>query len=77
LSFSIKGKDCEEISSALDREGIAVRAGHHCAQPALRRFGHEGVVRASLAMYNTQEEIDRFVSVVSQTVNGNLYSFLL
>ena len=54
----------EEIGAALDREGIAVRAGHHCAQPALRRFGLETTVRPSLALYNTYEDIDSLVAAV-------------
>ena len=54
---------------ALDREGIAVRAGHHCAQPILRRFGLEATVRASLAPYNTCEDIDALVSTLL-TITG-------
>jgi cysteine desulfurase/selenocysteine lyase len=57
LSFVIDGCDPEVVGSALDRDGIAVRAGNHCAQPALRRFGCESSVRASLALYNTAEEV--------------------
>ena len=64
LSFVIDGRDPVEIGTALDREGIAVRAGHHCAQPILRRFGVEGTVRASLAPYNTCEDIDALVSAL-------------
>jgi cysteine desulfurase/selenocysteine lyase len=54
------------VGEALNKEGIAVRTGHHCAQPILRRFGLEATVRPSLAFYNTYEEIDRMVSVVRQ-----------
>ena len=61
LSFVIDGQDPVAIGRALDREGIAVRAGHHCAQPSLRRFGLEATVRPSLAFYNTRAEIDRLV----------------
>ena len=57
-------KSIEEIGAALNREGIAVRSGHHCAQPILRRFGLEATVRPSLAFYNTCEEVDRMVAVV-------------
>ena len=53
LSFTLDGHDPLEVGKALDREGIAVRAGHHCAQPILRRFGLEATVRPSLAFYNT------------------------
>ncbi|WP_069263925.1 family 2A encapsulin nanocompartment cargo protein cysteine desulfurase [Paraburkholderia nodosa] len=64
LSFVLKGYTTEEVGQALSREGIAVRAGHHCAQPILRRFGLEATVRPSLAFYNTCAEVDALVSVV-------------
>jgi cysteine desulfurase/selenocysteine lyase len=64
LSFVIEGLEPTAIGSALNEEGIAVRAGHHCAQPILRRFGHESTVRATLAFYNTSEEIDTFVAAL-------------
>jgi cysteine desulfurase/selenocysteine lyase len=58
LSFVLDGYRTEDVGAALNRQGIAVRAGHHCAQPILRRFGVESTVRPSLALYNTCEEID-------------------
>ncbi|WP_207388612.1 family 2A encapsulin nanocompartment cargo protein cysteine desulfurase [Azotobacter chroococcum] len=64
LSFVLQGYRTEEVGAALNREGIAVRSGHHCAQPILRRFGVETTVRPSLAFYNTFEEIDLLVSTV-------------
>lgn len=64
ISFVIDGFTAEEIGKTLSEEGIAVRAGHHCAQPILRRFGLEAAVRASLAFYNTVEEIDILASVL-------------
>jgi cysteine desulfurase / selenocysteine lyase len=64
LSFVVHGLRTEDIGSALDQEGIAVRSGHHCAQPILRRFGHESTVRASLALYNTCEDIDALVAAL-------------
>ncbi|PCE34254.1 family 2A encapsulin nanocompartment cargo protein cysteine desulfurase [Burkholderia ubonensis] len=64
LSFVLKGYATEEVGRALDEEGIAVRSGHHCAQPILRRFGLEATVRPSLAFYNTCDEVDALVSVV-------------
>ncbi len=64
LSFVLAGYENEEVGRALNEEGIAVRSGHHCAQPILRRFGLEATVRPSLAFYNTCEEIDRMVDVV-------------
>jgi cysteine desulfurase / selenocysteine lyase len=66
LSFVIEGLEPTAIGSALNQEGIAVRAGHHCAQPILRRFGHESSVRASLALYNTCEEVDRLIYALQQ-----------
>ncbi|WP_374498021.1 family 2A encapsulin nanocompartment cargo protein cysteine desulfurase [Vogesella indigofera] len=66
LSFVLPGYRTEEIGRALNQQGIAVRSGHHCAQPILRRFGLEATVRPSLAFYNTCEEIDTLVAVVQQ-----------
>lgn len=66
LSFVLAGHTPEQVGKALNREGIAVRAGHHCAQPILRRFGLEATVRASLAMYNTYGEVDRLVDALRQ-----------
>jgi cysteine desulfurase/selenocysteine lyase len=64
LSFVLNGTTTDEVGKALNEEGIAVRTGHHCAQPILRRFGLETTVRPSLAFYNTCEEVDRMVAVV-------------
>lgn len=64
LSFVLKAYSTEEVGQALNAEGIAVRTGHHCAQPILRRFGLETTVRPSLAFYNTFDEIDQLVAVV-------------
>ncbi|WP_175746659.1 family 2A encapsulin nanocompartment cargo protein cysteine desulfurase [Burkholderia pyrrocinia] len=64
LSFVLKGHETEEVGQALNEEGIAVRSGHHCAQPILRRFGLEATVRPSLAFYNTCDEVDALVRVV-------------
>ena len=55
---------------ALNQDGIAVRAGHHCAQPILRRFGVESTVRPSLALYNTTEDIDRLVAAILRMQAG-------
>jgi cysteine desulfurase/selenocysteine lyase len=70
LSFTLENIPVQAVGEALDREGIAVRAGHHCAQPVLRRYGREDTVRASLALYNTAEEIDRMAYVLDRLVNG-------
>ncbi len=64
LSFVLDGYRPEEVGSALDCEGIAVRAGHHCAQPILRRFGLEATVRAALALYNTYTEVDQLAAAL-------------
>ena len=64
LSFTLDGYRTEEVGQALDREGIAVRSGHHCAQPILRRFGLESTVRPSLAFYNICEDIDALVAAL-------------
>jgi cysteine desulfurase/selenocysteine lyase len=66
LSFIVQGAAPEDVGKALDDRGIAVRAGHHCAQPILRRFGLESTVRASLAFYNTQGELDALASAVTE-----------
>ncbi|MEQ1544064.1 family 2A encapsulin nanocompartment cargo protein cysteine desulfurase [Methyloglobulus sp.] len=76
LSFILPEFSTIEIGMALNKAGIAVRAGHHCAQPILRRFGLEATVRPSIAFYNTYEEIDRLVNVVSQ-INRKNHSFFL
>lgn len=64
LSFMLAGYRPEQVGSALNREGIAVRAGHHCAQPILRHYGLEATVRPSLAFYNTYEEVDLLVATL-------------
>lgn len=66
LSFVLEGYRTEEVGKALNSEGIAVRSGHHCAQPILRRFGVEATVRPSLAFYNTCEEVDKLVSILQR-----------
>jgi cysteine desulfurase/selenocysteine lyase len=68
-SFVLDGYKTEEVGKALNEEGIAVRSGHHCAQPILRRFGVEATVRPSFAFYNTYEEIDRMLAVVRRLAN--------
>jgi cysteine desulfurase/selenocysteine lyase len=72
LSFTLAGQKTEEVGGILDQEGIAVRSGHHCAQPILRRFGVEATVRASLAPYNCREDIDALVSALLRLQAGQL-----
>jgi cysteine desulfurase/selenocysteine lyase len=67
LSFVIEGIHPHDIGTILDNEGIAVRTGHHCAQPVMQRFGVNATVRASFAFYNTKEEVDTFIAAL-QTV---------
>ena len=66
VSFVIDGVHPHDVGTILDREGIAVRAGHHCAQPVMDHFGLAATVRASLALYNTRQEIDQLVSGVAR-----------
>jgi cysteine desulfurase/selenocysteine lyase len=61
LSFVIDGIHHQDMGVLLDQQGIAVRTGHHCTQPLMRRFNITGTTRASFAVYNTTEEIDRLI----------------
>ena len=70
LSFVLAGHSNQDIGVALNRVGIAVRTGHHCAQPILRRFGLESTVRPSLAFYNTHDEVDLLVTTVRRIQSG-------
>ena len=64
LSFKLDGYSDEEVGKRLDAYGIAVRTGHHCAQPVLRHFGYEGSVRPTLALYNSPDDIDALIRVL-------------
>ncbi len=70
LSFVLDGYKTEQVGSALNANGIAVRSGHHCAQPILRRFGQESTVRPSLALYNTCADIDALISVLHRLASS-------
>ncbi len=70
MSFILHGYTNDEVGQALNKEGIAVRTGHHCAQPILRRFGLESTVRPSLAFYNTCSDIDRLVETLQALVSS-------
>ncbi|MFO0547170.1 MAG: family 2A encapsulin nanocompartment cargo protein cysteine desulfurase [Polyangiaceae bacterium] len=70
VSFILDGQKTEEVGGLLDQEGIAVRSGHHCAQPILRRFGLEATVRASFAPYNTCEDVDALVAALKRIQAG-------
>nr|WP_238990557.1 cysteine desulfurase [Streptococcus uberis] len=67
LSFNLDGLHPHDVATALDYEGIAVRAGHHCAQPLLRHLGISAAVRASFYIYNTKEDCDRLVEAILKT----------
>jgi cysteine desulfurase/selenocysteine lyase len=64
LPFVLDGVSPREVAARLDDRGIAVRAGHHCAQPAVRRFGLEATVRPSVAPYNTRDDVDVLVDAL-------------
>lgn len=64
LSFNLQGYSNDQVGQALNKEGVAVRTGHHCAQPILRRMGVETTVRPSLAFYNTTDDVDTFIKTV-------------
>jgi cysteine desulfurase / selenocysteine lyase len=64
ISFVLEGFAAEEVGQALNHEGIALRAGHHCAQPILRRFGLEATVRPSLALYNKRDDVDALIAAL-------------
>ena len=68
ISFNVEGCDHYDIGMILDKMGVAVRTGHHCAEPTMHRFGTNGVVRASIALYNNKEDIDALVKAVRRAV---------
>lgn len=68
ISFVIKNIHPQDIGVLLDNQGIAVRTGHHCTEPLMNRFGIPGTVRASFAMYNTKEEVDRLVEGIKKSI---------
>ncbi|MBR4850115.1 MAG: SufS family cysteine desulfurase [Alistipes sp.] len=68
ISFNVEGCDHYDIGMILDKMGVAVRTGHHCAEPTMQRFGTNGVVRASIALYNNKEDIDALVKGVRRAV---------
>jgi len=72
LSFNLGDVHPHDVGTILDQEGIAVRAGHHCAQPVLERLGVQATVRASFALYNTRSEIDRLVEGIGKV--GEVFS---
>lgn len=69
VTFHAKGCHSLDVGTLLDMRGIAVRTGHFCAQPTLRRFGVRSAVRMSLGVYNTKEDIDRFVEALREVLH--------
>jgi cysteine desulfurase / selenocysteine lyase len=67
VSFNVDGLHPHDVATIIDRSGVALRAGHHCAQPLMERLGVTATCRASFAMYNTRDEIDRFVEALKRT----------
>jgi cysteine desulfurase/selenocysteine lyase len=68
LSFVLDGVHAHDIGTILDQEGIAIRAGHHCAMPVMQRFGVPATARASFAFYNTKEEVDSLVGAIHKVI---------
>ncbi len=68
ISFVIDGIHHSDLGTLLDMNGIAVRTGHHCTQPLMKRYGISGTTRASFAMYNTKEEVDQFVDALRRAI---------
>ena len=68
LSFVIDGLHPHDIGTVLDMQGVAVRTGHHCAEPLMRRFGVAATTRASFAAYNSMEDVDRLVAGINKAI---------
>jgi cysteine desulfurase/selenocysteine lyase len=66
LSFTMDGAHPHDVGTILDREGIAVRAGHHCAQPVMERFGVPATTRASFGLYNTADEVEALAAALTR-----------
>jgi len=66
ISFVMSSTHPHDIGTVLDREGVAIRTGHHCCQPLMHRLGVPAPARASLAFYNTREDVDRFVDALAR-----------
>jgi len=66
LSFVLQGVHAHDVGTILDQQGVAIRAGHHCAMPVMQRFGIAGTARASFALYNTRDEVDALIAGIDQ-----------
>jgi cysteine desulfurase / selenocysteine lyase len=69
VSFGVQGIHPFDIGTLLDKQGIAVRTGHHCTQPLMDFYQVPGTIRASFAFYNTREEIDQFIAAVEKSIS--------
>ncbi|MBL4690001.1 MAG: aminotransferase class V-fold PLP-dependent enzyme, partial [Rhodospirillales bacterium] len=67
ISFDLDGVHPHDIGTFVDRAGVAVRVGHHCAQPVMERFGVAATARASFGLYNTRGEVDALVDALEET----------
>ena len=67
ISFSVEGIHPHDVGTLVDREGVAVRAGHHCAKPLIRALGHTATTRASFYLYHTSDDVDRLVDAIVKT----------
>jgi cysteine desulfurase/selenocysteine lyase len=68
ISFVVEGIHPQDLGVLLDKFGVAIRTGHHCAQPLMQRYGLVGTCRVSFAFYNTLEEIDRFIVALERSL---------
>jgi cysteine desulfurase/selenocysteine lyase len=68
ISFNVKGCHPYDVGTLLDKQGVAVRTGHHCTQPLMEKFGIPGTVRASFAVYNTFSEVDIFIAATAKAI---------
>jgi cysteine desulfurase/selenocysteine lyase len=66
LSFTVRGVHPHDVGTILNQEGVAVRTGHHCAQPVMQRFGIPATTRASFAFYNTFQEVHQLVAGIGR-----------
>jgi len=66
ISFLVDGAHAHDLATLLDHEGVAVRSGHHCAHPLMQFYGVPATARASLAFYNTREEVDAFIAAIGK-----------
>ena len=64
VAFNVEGLHPHDVSTIIDRSGVAIRAGHHCAQPLMERLGVKATCRASFAMYNTKAEVDALIAAL-------------